>query len=335
VQDETLTDGELLLIDALQVWPRAPWAKLGPVLGADPVTLARRWSGLADRGLVWVTLQPLLPGTQGGVLEVECHGGSVEEVVAALVQDPECLSIDVTSGGRDLLLTIACSTAPAFSRYVIERVNTLEGVRTVRAQPVVRLIAAATQWRLRTLDGAQARAIEAARDEAAPLRRAAGRSASVDRAMWRLLSEDGRVSTRDVARALDLPIRRARDRLTTALAMEGPSLRIDMPRWASGWPVAAWYFVRVPAAHVSEVRTRLRSLRAVRTVLAVAGPANVLINVWLRELADVEQLEEVMERQLPGVRVLDRSLVLTVRKRMGRVFDADEKPLDVVPWTGE
>lgn len=107
-----------------------------------------------------------------------------------------------------------------------------------------------------------------------------------------------------------------------------------MPRWASGYPVCAWYFLRVSAAQMVRVGANLSGLPAVRTVLSVAGPANLLVSVWLRELSDVEGLEAVVEQKLPAVSILDRCLVLGVRKRMGRVFDEDELPMHVVPWSG-
>ncbi|WP_051217843.1 Lrp/AsnC family transcriptional regulator [Nocardioides insulae] len=327
-----MSESDRRLIDALQVWPRAPWSKLGPILGADPVTLTRRWKRLQEQGLAWVTVQqPWSSTSRGGIVEVECAGGALEEVIASVVADPQCVSVDVTSGGRDLVLTVSSTSMDGFGRYVVERVNRLAGVRAIRAQPAFRSIAVATQWRLRALDAAEAEALEtAARNAATHPRRPL---TEVDPEIGRLLSLDGRVTTQEVATALDVPLRKARERLAATLAVAPLQLRTDMPRWASGWPVAAWYFVKVPAAHLADVGTKLRTLRPVRAVLSVAGPANLLINVWLRDLGDVEQLEATIERQLPVVSVLDRSLVLSVRKRMTRVFDADEFPTGIVPWS--
>ncbi|TQC44422.1 Lrp/AsnC family transcriptional regulator [Rhodococcus sp. WS4] len=149
-----------------------------------------------------------------------------------------------------------------------------------------------------------------------------------------ILSRDGRATTRTVAEALGTSTRRARERLSATLASGAFELRTDMPRWASGYPVCAWYFLRVSAAQMAGGGANLSGLPAVRTVLSVAGPANLLVSVWLRELSDVEGLEAVVEQKLPAVSILDRCLVLGVRKRMGRVFDEDELPMHVVPWSG-
>ncbi|OLT13440.1 hypothetical protein BJF79_20545 [Actinomadura sp. CNU-125] len=52
--DGTMLDEvDLALIDAVQANPRAAWSELGPVLGAAPMTLSRRWRRLTDAGRAW------------------------------------------------------------------------------------------------------------------------------------------------------------------------------------------------------------------------------------------------------------------------------------------
>lgn len=164
MQEKTPTEDELRLIHALQVWPRAPWSQLGPILDADPVTLARRWSGLTERGMAWVTAQPpMFETARGAIVEVECVAGSIDTVITELSQDSECMSIDVASGGRDLILTVGCHDPTAFKRYVVSRIASIPDVRTVRTHPIVTTISGASQWRLRALDADEASAIDAAR----------------------------------------------------------------------------------------------------------------------------------------------------------------------------
>jgi len=336
MQETTPTEDELRIIHALQVWPRAPWSQLGPILDADPVTLARRWAGLTARRMAWVTSQPPTSDTaRGAVVEVDCVAGSIDAVISELSQDPQCISIDVASGGRDLVLTVGSRNPAAFNRYVVSRIAGIPDVRTVRTHPVITAVSGASQWRLRALDADEVSAIEDARRRDAD-RLAAGlaRPPVAESAIISILSRDGRATTRTVASELGVSTRRARERLNGTLAAGGFELRTDMPRWASGYPVCAWYFIRVPASQIVRVGAILSGLPAVRTVLSVAGPANLLISVWLRELSDVEGLETVIEQKLPAVSILDRCLVLGVRKRMGRVFDHDELPMQIVPWAG-
>jgi hypothetical protein len=53
-----LAEEDRLLVDALQIAPRASWAAIGEVIGMAPITAARRWQRLADNGTAWVTAAP-------------------------------------------------------------------------------------------------------------------------------------------------------------------------------------------------------------------------------------------------------------------------------------
>ncbi|MFJ4262411.1 AsnC family transcriptional regulator [Paenarthrobacter nicotinovorans] len=51
MQENVLDPLEERIIHALQIEGRASWAELAPLLGADAVTLSRRWESLRERGL--------------------------------------------------------------------------------------------------------------------------------------------------------------------------------------------------------------------------------------------------------------------------------------------
>lgn len=143
---------------------------------------------------------------------------------------------------------------------------------------------------------------------------------------------DGRATSAMVGHPLEVPRRRARDYLRATLGSGRVIVRTDLFRPASGWPVAAWLFLQVPAANLRHVGRQLRKLRTVRTVLSVAGPANVLVLVWLRSVSEIEGLEIAIEQSLSSVRIVDRAVVHVTRKRVGWTFDEDKRPVDVVPW---
>jgi DNA-binding Lrp family transcriptional regulator len=334
MQVMALSEKELQLVHALQIWPRAPWSQLASSLAADPVTLARRWSEVSGRGSAWITCQPNQKAFRhGAVVEVDCISGSVNSVVASVSSDPSCISIEVVSGGRSLMLTVNCATATDLTRYLVSRLGEMPGVHSVRANPVITTIVAGEQWRLNVLAAEQIAAVESAR-QAVRAHTDVSRSLNTDdsRALIDILCRDGRATSTMIGQSLGIPQRRARECVHTALGSGLIELRTDVLRRESGWPVSAWYFLRVPAANLREVGTRLRTLRSVRTVLSVAGPANVLVQVWLRSMSEVEGLEIAMQKALPSIRIADRSVVLAVRKRIGRTFDEDELPQGVVPW---
>ncbi|QYB07044.1 hypothetical protein I1A62_22460 [Rhodococcus sp. USK10] len=243
------------------------------------------------------------------------------------------MSIDVVSGGRGLILTIGCTTAANLNRYLISQLGEMSGVRSVRTNPVVTTIAGAVQWRVNALLEEQVAAIEDAQRVAdRQMEDRASMSDSDYRAVIEILCHDGRATSTLIGKRLGIPQRRAREYLHSTLMSGLIELRTDVLSQESGWPVSAWYFLRVPAAKLREVGARLRTLRTVRAILSVAGPANVLVLVWLPSINEVEGLEIAMEQALPSVRIVDRSLVLAVRKRVGRTFGDDELPRELVPW---
>jgi len=73
-------------------------------------------------------------------------------------------------------------------------------------------------------------------------------------------------------------------------------------------------------------------------VLAAAGPFNLLVAVWLRTVADGQELETQIMRKLPHVDVGDRSVVIRPYKLGGRLLDPQGFALGVVrldydgPW---
>ncbi|RIQ20438.1 AsnC family protein [Jiangella rhizosphaerae] len=69
---DALDEADLALRHAVQLAPRAPWQRIGLVLGVDPVTAARRWARLSESGAAWFALHPALDGLTFAFVEVGC-----------------------------------------------------------------------------------------------------------------------------------------------------------------------------------------------------------------------------------------------------------------------
>ncbi|MEU2872588.1 AsnC family protein [Streptomyces olivoreticuli] len=112
MQDDAnlLREDDLALIHALQLRPRASWTELGRVLGADPVTVARRWSRLAGRGEAWVGVSPgprICEQVCGAFAEIDCAAGATAAVARALTGHAHMLTVERAGGGHDILATVA------------------------------------------------------------------------------------------------------------------------------------------------------------------------------------------------------------------------------------
>lgn len=319
---------DLRLIHALQIAPRARWSALGPLVGADAATLARRWARLTDEGIAWVTGHPG-PALQGvsAMLEIACDPASTVALAAQTAQDPEAFTIDLTSGGRELLVIVTARDLGALSSYVTERMSGMTGIRATRTHPLSSTFTEASQWRLRALSRDEASAVERL------VRRPVAPRATVDpeleAGLSRELARDGRLQVATLATRLGVGQRRAREGLATMLAHGRLVLRTDVAKSRSGWPVHAWFFLRVPAGIMDRVGSALARINEIRLAVTAVGPYNLVLSVWMRSLADVQRLEMLIEERLEGVTIVDRSAVLRTVKNLGHMLEPDGR------WTGE
>lgn len=324
------------VVHALQIHPRAPWTLVGDVLGVNPVTVARRWQRLEEAGLAWVTAYPRLSDSRivvTGIVEVDTEPGVAEEVARALAAEHVVANVKITAGGRDIVTAVQTRDLDELAHLTTRLFQQTPGVRATRTHVSTGVPTEGSRWRLRSLDAAQCARIEASHASDIPPDTATGPSApwdSLDAHLLELLSSDGRMSIRALATATGVGLTTVRRRLQSLLASR-VSLRCDLARPLSGWPLSAVYFASVPAQYLEETSRVLSSVREVRSCAITAGPHNLVIDVWLRALADVHTFEAHLSRRLPRLVIDDRSVVLRTVKHMGRLLDRDGRCVGVVP----
>ncbi|KNY05234.1 Lrp/AsnC family transcriptional regulator [Microbacterium sp. GCS4] len=317
----SLDETDKRLIQALQINPRARWAALAPIIGVDSVTLARRWERLSDHGLAWVAGHPG-PGTRGpsAILEIEAEPGATLEIAQSLAADPEAFTIDHTAGGRDLLAIVGANDLDSLSEYIMGRMRRLSGVRATRTLLLSSPFTDAGQWRLRSLSTDETSAVERTLD--VPTTARGEVDPQLEHALLHALGQDGRATVTNIARELGVGQRRVREALTTLSTQGRLVVRTEVARAHSGWPVHAWYFLRVPAGVAERVGSAMTRLGEVRMAASTIGPYNLVLSVWMRALADVQRLEVAIEEGVPGVSIADRSVVLQSLKKEGRYLAA-------------
>ncbi|MFJ1747098.1 Lrp/AsnC family transcriptional regulator [Streptomyces sp. NPDC088116] len=333
------------VVHALQIHPRAPWTLVGEVLGVNPVTAARRWQRLEEAGLAWVTAYPQLSDPRivvSGIVEVDTEPGIGEDVAEALAADPSVANVKLTAGGRDLVAAVQAGGLEELARLTTLLFRGTPGVRATRTHVATGVPTEGSRWRLRSLDAAQCARLEEARPhEAAPADATVAEQArnspggaiggdALDTRLLELLCTDGRMSVPDLAAATGGGLTTVRRRLGSLLASR-VRLRCDLARPLSGWPLSAVYFASVPAQHLQETVGVLSGVQEVRSCSITAGPHNLVIDVWLRTLADVHAFETHLSRRLPRLAIDDRSVVLRTVKHMGRLLDRGGRCVGVVP----
>lgn len=322
MQDFEFEERDLRLLHALQVRPRAPWTALAPVVGADAVTLARRWNVLQETGLAWTTsYRGAGARFVGAIVEIQCVPSSIAAVVADLARDRHVVSIDQTAGDRDLVVTVLCGTDDELSHFLVDRIPTVEGITSTRTHRVINLFADAQRWRLRSLGVEEVSALERAVPAPSPTKSNLPRTAEED--LVRFLLMDGRTSVADLAHLLRISPTRAKSALLHVLGSRKVVVRLEIARTFSPWPVSVWYFMRAPAAKVEAVAASLAGLDEARLVVTTGSVYSLVLAVWLRRVEDMAVLERQLNQRFPFVDIVDRSIVLRSPKHVGKRLDPD------------
>lgn len=332
MKDLGLDEDDRRLIAALQVRPRASWTELGAVLGLNPVTLARRWARMSEAGVAWLTAAPnLQAGTSGmgqgvALVEMRVPPGQVLPMAARLAAVPEIATIDLTAGSRDLILTVIAGSDESLARLLLEQLHAVGTVTTVHSHPVTRTYVDGGSWHLPGLTEAERARLSAHRTQ--PNR---ARITPLMEAAARQVAKDGRVTAPQLAEALDLRPRRARELLGEVVGTGRLRFRTEISRRHSGYPLCTWYFLRTPASQRDKVAQRIATVQEARAVVAVVGQYDLAIDVWTRNLDDVHRLEATIEDRMPGVQIVDRAVVLRTVKLMGRLLDESGAACGFVP----
>ena len=325
MQERLLDETDRRLIHALQIEPRAGWTQLAPVVGRDAVTLARDWARLREDGIVWVT--GVTTRQQTALIEIECAPEHLEANATELEDDPSVWVLDHCSGARDLLATVTVPDLGALADYAALRLARLNGVRRTRMHPINEFLVDAANWRLRALAPHEAARLPPLRGPRARAARHVPEDlrAAVEHEVW----VDGRVSVTTIAEKYGHAPQRVADAIATLRRNGDLRFRTDVARELSGWPIYTWYFVEASARTIELARSALGVVPEVR--LAVTSPSryNLILAVWLRQLADINRFEMALGSALQDSRISDRSVVVRIRKHMAHRLGPDTRSIGI------
>ncbi len=333
---------DLALVDALRVDPRAPWSRLAGPLGVDPATLSRRWARLTAAGDAWVTCYPSTDRLGYGLnalVEVECRADRIAAVAAELAGDPHAATVEVVTGGADLLLAVGAIEPSELTRYVLDRVGALPGVLRTRTSLVERTVREGSRWHDGALDAWQREAIAGppqALDGATGRGRAPSRQMVEDRLLMLALGEDGRMPYAELAQRTGLPATTVRRRLAELRDSGRMVLRCDASSRLTGHPIGMFLWLELPADRLDPAAEWLAGLPQARMCGVTVGQANLIVYLMARHLPELRRVDQELARRFPEVRVRERQLLMRTVKLVGRLLDGEGRatgyvPLD--PWS--
>ncbi|MER5183998.1 AsnC family transcriptional regulator [Streptomyces sp. NPDC002896] len=330
-----LSEGDLELVHALQLRPRASWTELGRTLDVDAVTVARRFSRLTDRGEAWVSVSPgprLFDHLCVAFVEIDCTAGAAAAVSGTLSRHPHTVTIERSADTHRLLATVATADVAATAHYTLDVLSAVPHITAARTRIVTHMFTEGGRWQIDALDSEQ-RTRLAPTPDGADTDRARGRLhiTSRDRTLLRLLSQDGRSSYQALAEALDTTAYTVRRRIDELTRLGLLRFRCDFARPLGGWPVAVTFWATAPVKELSAIGHALVRLPQVRNCAAVTGNHNLVVQAALHSVSDVLRLETRLTDTHPGLTVTDRTMTLRHDKLLGRILDPHGRSIGVVP----
>jgi DNA-binding Lrp family transcriptional regulator len=337
-----LTDDDKALIGALQVAPRAPWVSVGQALGISGVTAARRWERISGAGMAWVTMAPgMVQRAEQCVayVEIDCVPAKRTELAAELARHELVLTVELTTGSADILLTIAAVDLPTLSRYLLDDLSRAGNVVRVRARLATRIYTEGSSWRIAEFPEDTQRMLERSRPEATT---AGGSGAPVRmtddlRRVASQLTVDGRASYADLAAKTGISPTSVRRHVSTLLSSGILLPRADVATELSGFPVQVYLWADAAVENLPATARAISQLRQVRLCVTLASAPSMALCAWLQTVEEVHRLEVTIARRFPQVRIADRLVVLRTVKRMGRLVDTQGRAVGVIPiniWAG-
>ncbi|MFD7159072.1 Lrp/AsnC family transcriptional regulator [Kribbella sp. NPDC059898] len=330
-----LTSDDRELIGALQVGPRTPWTDIGEALGISGITAARRWERIKASGVAWVTAAPGMSRRAEqcvAYVEVDCLPGKRIEVAAELSRHELVVTVEITTGTADIMLTIAAANLQMLSHYLLDHLGAMESVLRSRARIATQIYTEGSRWRLIDLPEDMLRVLERSRPKPEPDQ--GGESVTMTPDVQRLaglLTIDGRASYAELAAATDLSPTTVR-RHVSGLLRSGMLLpRTDVAAELSGSPVQVYLWADAPVEGLPATARTISQIRQVRLCATVSSAPSMLMCAWLQTVEEVHRLELAIASRLPQVRIIDRLVVLRTVKRMGRLLDTSGRAVGVVP----
>lgn len=295
------------ILNALEIAPRAPFARIASVLGVSEQTVARRYQRLRTSGVVRVLARPapLRPGSTYWTLRIGCRPGTATTLADALARRDDTSWISIAAGGAEITCqTIIAEDDPA---GLLQHLPRASNVITFSAHQVLHRFPGRgeSEWMISADD-------PLGEDERAALLPdapgASGRPARVEPADGPLLdalSRDGRAGWSALAEATGWSERQVAQRVVALTASEAIYFHLDVSDAAVGIHAVANLWFTVAPADLSAVGAELADHGEVAFAAAVTGASNLMVSVRCRDAAALYRYLTTKVAAVKGVRTVE------------------------------
>ncbi|MDI9930227.1 Lrp/AsnC family transcriptional regulator [Rhodococcus sp. IEGM 1354] len=262
---------------ALQVNPRASWVSIAEALGEPERTVTRRGKELLDSGDVRVV--GVIGATGAVVLRARCHVGMARAVAVGLARRDDTMFVYATSGHEECVAEVLVDDAH-LADLMLDDLPGITGIRRIRVDPITRVYRSVREWRPAILDSHQIAALTPPVHEGyQPDGRVGPDISTLHRSILRVLAEDARTPTSDIARVVGATENTVRRHMDTLEQTNKSRLRVVVEPALLGYSAEALAWVKVPPRHHEALVELLLAHSEVRYAVALAGSDSLLVNL--------------------------------------------------------
>lgn len=311
-----LDDIDRALIHALHIDARAPFSRIGEVLGVSTQTVARRYQRLrAETGLRVVGLpDPDRAGLTQWLVRLTAQPAAARTLARSLARRADTSWVKLTSGGTEIV-TIAHTPRHSPSAMLLHDIPRTASVTAVSAHFILHTyLGGPTAWhgRVAALTEKQQEALRPPEILADP-----EPLTSADHALIAALRHDGRTGIADLAAAAGMAPATAARRLAGLRERGALFFDVEISAALYGMTTQAFLWMAVPPADLDEVATTLATHEELAVVVATTGPTNLAAQALCPDPAALHRYLTHRLGALRAIHTVHTAPVLEIVKAVG------------------
>jgi DNA-binding Lrp family transcriptional regulator len=309
VDVDAIDEVDKALVHALQIDGRAPFRRVGAVLGVADQTVARRYARLRRGGLLQVVgvPDPDLLGAPQWIVRLRATPSAAQQLGAALARRDDTSWINLCGAGSDIVFAGSGRSAETLLADTLSRTK---GVFDIRAERVLHTFYGAHTGPYLKRGPLTPEQVSRLAAEAPEVRPRARRLDDTDRRLMAALRHDGRTSVEDLAATTGQSSSTVRRHLQALLTTGAVRLDVDVDAVLLDAPLRALLWVRVDVDQLRDAGSALAEQPETTFVAAVTGHAGLFVSLVVRDPADLFEYLSARLPEVTGVAVADSAVVL-------------------------
>ncbi len=276
---------DVKLLHALELDARAPFSRIGTVLGVSDQTIARRYRRLrSTAGLRVVGMRdPDRLGQAQWTLRLRCAPEAAQTIAAALARRPDTVWIALTSGGTEVVVHVHPRSRGDEQDLLLGKLPRTPRIVEIRAHQVLhRFFGGPSGWIHKA--GALTAAEAAALAPAPPAATGPARIDPEDEPLVRALERDGRATYPELQRATGRTESSVKRRLAALLACGAVFVDVEYDVEVFGFRAVFLLSVTAEPGALDAVGRALAGHPEIAHAIATTGPANLMAVAVTRDI---------------------------------------------------